>query len=876
MIRHRGYLFIGTTQGVYVRRNGMRSGRAEWHSIPGTEGQCQDLHRISEEDGANSSLLVAGRSQLLEIRPQQGGSDEGRKNWKVHKVSEKHPFVLTELPLKGKWVASGGREGIVILSWEKGQGWEHRLQIKDLPEEVYSIEARPWENGKGTVLWTSFRTKGGFRMHLDTSVLSKASRPDSLRTISYERSSKKAGIELTTFTGEGTKRKGLPEGQVLLFYFQDSIVAATETGLYQYSEGPENNIHWDPDTSLGCLFGNCSNKRREKARQVFLIREGTDGSVWIHSRNVHHLIPEADGEYYIDSLPFKGTGLGAVRAIYPDSGGVTWLGGDNGIVRYDGDVEKDFGRPYRCLMREVRAPLKNTASAKKDTVLFGGFYRKSDPENSLLGWKRAWEQPEAFVPSLPYTMNGLAFRYAAPYYEGQEEVEYSYRLVGFDEEWSQWEKETKKEYTNLPEGSYTFKVKAKNVYGMESKAAEYHFRILPPWYRTWTAYGGYTIVGIGFIWLLLWLNSRRLIAQKERLERTVEERTREIQEEKTKMEKKNKALEDANETISKQKEEVEKQQQETEKQREEAENQKEQVEAAHEKLSEAHEEITQSIDYAQKIQYALLQSEEHVSPNTPEHFILFKPQSQVSGDFYWAREHKGHLYIAAVDCTGHGVPGAFMSMLGISQLNEIMAADELLTPGQILTELRDRVVRELSGSESGETAKDGMDAAILKIPVSNPKAQSPDPKKIEFAGAQNPLYVVRKGIAEDDPLVGNDHDRSLQDRLKPFKKSSDGIEIKGDPMPVGYDEYASGDFTTVSLEAQKGDMLYIFSDGYADQFGGPKGKKFRYGPFKKLLAELHERPVEEQKRELDRAFEEWKAESQQEQIDDVVVVGVRV
>jgi hypothetical protein len=219
-----------------------------------------------------------------------------------------------------------------------------------------------------------------------------------------------------------------------------------------------------------------------------------------------------------------------------------------------------------------------------------------------------------------------------------------------------------------------------------------------------------------------------------------------------------------------------------------------------------------------------------------------------------------------------------MSMLGISQLNEIMNTDEALTPGYILTELRERVVRELSGSDPESAAKDGMDAAILRIANSNSNSNSKGVIEVEFAGAQNPLYVVRKGIVDEPPEASMEYQgKAIEgDPVKPFKKSSDGIEIKGDGQPVGYDEYAKEAFTTVKLQLEKGDMLYFFSDGYADQFGGPKGKKFRYGPFKQLLASLHEKPLEEQKQELDKSFEDWKAESQQEQIDDVVVIGVRL
>ncbi len=840
--RYRGQLFIATLQGVYVRTNGKDPGKSEWLPISGQKGQSYVLVRTRDEDRQKSSLLVAA-DVLFEIRPQQG-NPEGEGAWKAHRISGKHAYSLTELPisLKGQWIAFGGNAGIVVLSCQKEQKWQEELHIKGLPEEVHALQGTSPKKGVKVDLWSGLPSKGGVRIRLDSTVLSRALRSDSLRTIHYEKLSKKKGINLSTFTGKGEARKGLPKGGIRFFPFRERIVASTGSGLYRLSKSPGDTFHWTPDTTMGCLFLNCTEGKAEKIQGGGILHEAGDGSVWISSKTAYHFIPKAKGGYRVDSLPFKGLDLGAIRAFYPDSNGITWIGGSNGLARYDQKIEKDFRRDYPCFIREVTAPLQDTGRAKKDSLLFKGFYRKRVPDDSLLGWKRAWDQPESFVPTLPYEMNGIIFNFAAPYYESQDELEYSYRLEGFDKGWSQWKKETRKAYTNLPEGSYTFRVKAKNIYGVESEIGEYSFRILPPWYRTWTAFGGYTLAGVGFIWLLLWLNSRRLVAQKQRLERTVEERTQEIRE---------------------QKEEVEKQK---------------------EKVEEAHQEITASIDYAQKIQNALLQSEEYASDHIPEHFILFKPQATVSGDFYWAREQNGYLYFAAIDCTGHGVPGAFMSMLGISQLNEIMAGKGSPSPGAILTELRERVVAELSSGDHGEGAKDGMDAALLRIPLDEEGT-----KTVAFAGAQNPLYIVRKGIGEDLPTVrfghsvGATHPSPLHDtpqhgsldhRVKPFKKSSDGFEVKGDPMPVGYDEYASGDFTTVSIQAQKGDMLYIFSDGYADQFGGPKGKKFRYGPFKELLARIHTMTPEDQKKELDRIFEEWK--DGQEQVDDVCVVGIRI
>ncbi len=859
ILRHKDRIFQATNQGVHYRKKSNTPFQEEWEAVEGADGNRQDLLKM-KGNNREKCLLTSG-PEIRRIFP-LSEKRSGEKGWGSETISQEHSVTLTPLLYgpKRNWVASGGRDGILFLSREKDGSWVERLHITGTPGEILTMLSSPERKGKSNSLWVGLHAGGAFRLKFKERSFSKSLDSDSTLEISYKdlEKGKGKGIDLRPFTGKGDERRGLPKGETYFFSLEDRVVAGTSKGLFRYVGRSKDSLDWVPDTTLGCLFGNCPEK--ETPQNVFRLQESEDGSVWIQSRNQpYHILSRRNPGQNIDSIPFKGMGLGAIRSFLPDSTGITWMAGDNGLARYNERVEKDFERDYPCLLRKVSVPIEDTSREKKDSVLFAGSYRKPASEAFRMRWERTSKQPESFVPGLPFKMNGISFHYAAPYFEGQRLMVYSYRLEGFDDEWSQWKRETRKEYTNLPEGNYRFKVKAKNVYGIESEVAEYRFRILAPWYRTWVAYGGYTVAGIGFIWLLIWLNGRRLVAQKQRLERTVEERTREIREQqketekqKQEVEKKNEALEEANETITQQKEKVEEQK---------------------EKVEEAHREITASIEYAQKIQNALLQSEEYASEHMPEHFVLFKPQATVSGDFYWVKEQNGHLYFAAIDCTGHGVPGAFMSMLGISQLNEIMANKELPSPGEVLTELRKRVVAELQSSDQEGGAKDGMDAALLRIPLADEGT-----KEVAFSGAQNPLYVVRKGIAIEEDLSGpkdlTGQDRS--DRLKPFKKSSDGIEIKGDPMPVGYDEYTSGDFSTVFLEVRKGDMLYMFSDGYADQFGGPKGKKFRYGPFKKLLAELHEKPVEEQKQELDRTFEEWKAESQQEQIDDVVVMGVRV
>lgn len=170
-----------------------------------------------------------------------------------------------------------------------------------------------------------------------------------------------------------------------------------------------------------------------------------------------------------------------------------------------------------------------------------------------------------------------------------------------------------------------------------------------------------------------------------------------------------------------------------------------------------------------------------------------------------------------------------------------------------------------------------MDAALIQIPLEGQQDEAEEGVHIRFAGAQNPLFVVREGIANEGPT---DPYAFLPDRVRPFKDSNDGIEIRGDRRPVGYYdgcfEHERDCFSTITLQLQKGDMLYLFSDGFPDQFGGPRGKKFQYGAFKRLLTRIHQEPLQKQKKRLERALEGWKCESDEEQTDDVLVMGIRL
>jgi serine phosphatase RsbU (regulator of sigma subunit) len=266
-----------------------------------------------------------------------------------------------------------------------------------------------------------------------------------------------------------------------------------------------------------------------------------------------------------------------------------------------------------------------------------------------------------------------------------------------------------------------------------------------------------------------------------------------------------------------------------EKQKDEAENQRDQI--AYQK-----QHITDSIMYAQKIQRAILPSMELFSDKI-DHFVLYKPRDIVSGDFYWVDRKDNMQIIITADCTGHGVPGAFMSMLGVSLLNEIINNRKIISPHEILNNLRSLIIDSLNQRREASEIKDGMDITVSVIDY--------EKDKLYFAGANNPLYFIRDGELE---------------------------QYKADKMPVAiYD--IMDDYKLTTIDLKKGDTFYTFSDGYVDQFGGPAQKKFLSKNFKRVLLEIQDLPMIDQGKKLDEIFEEYKAEV--EQVDDVVVIGVR-
>lgn len=381
--------------------------------------------------------------------------------------------------------------------------------------------------------------------------------------------------------------------------------------------------------------------------------------------------------------------------------------------------------------------------------------------------------------------NDIVFEFNSISLTNPEGINYQVMLEGYDEDWLDQKNMGIKTYNKVPPGRYVFKVRARNENGEWTYApAAYSFRILPPPYRR-----GYFIVSVISIIMIsiaayIKIRERALKQEKRILEEKVEERTHALS-------------------------------------------------VANDQLSLRNRDITDSITYAKRIQFAIL------PPDIPydSTFILFKPKDIVSGDFYWMNSAGGKEFIAAVDCTGHGVPGAFMSFIGYTSLNKIIIEQGVHTPSEILNRLNSEVATTLH--QKGESiVNDGMDIALISY--------SPSTGVIEYAGAFNPLIIVRNGEL---------------------------IEIKADRFAIGRSTGKDKAFTNHEVLIEKGDSLYLYSDGYADQFGGPESKKFKTASLKELLINISSFDADSQLKILETTFEDWKAG--QEQIDDVLIVGRR-
>ncbi len=623
----------------------------------------------------------------------------------------------------------------------------------------------------------------------------------------------------------------------------------TDNSIYSMLDDKAGNI-WFGTMNKGIVkydgnaFTHYSKEDGLASNTIFSIIEDENGRLWLGSDgglSCFEFIsdPERNDEHKINITNFEiEDGLDNLdfmkNAVCLDSKNRLWWGTSKGVTMQDMNKLVLSKEPPIIQLNTIEIEQSFIDYPKLLKAMGTGKNSFAGIENNINLDKVKFSEIANFYNfpiklKLPYNINNLIFHFSAIDWDAPQRIQYQYFVEGLDKEWRQLTKENSADYRNIPFGSYVFKVKAIGIASIWSETFEYSFTISPPWWFSWWAYGIYIFGIVLIIMLVFRWRTAQLKQQQRELEQKIKERT-------VKVVKQKDEIKVINENLKQQNEEIISQRDEIEAQRNFAIEQKEQIEI-HSKS------MTDSIIYAQRIQSAILPPETYITELLHENFIFNKPRDIVSGDFYWVKQVNQYIVIVAADCTGHGVPGAFMSMLGISYLNEIVQRREITQANQVLNELRSQIKHSLRQHGQRDESKDGMDIALCVIDTRT--------KMMQYAGAFNPLYLIS--------------DVNEEPELK---------EIKGDRMPVGFYHGKDKSFTNHEIQLEMGDTFYIFSDGYSDQTGGKEDKKFMSKNFKNLLIEIHEQPMYEQKEILDKTLTDWMDGSPQ--IDDILVIGVRV
>lgn len=573
--------------------------------------------------------------------------------------------------------------------------------------------------------------------------------------------------------------------------FRDSKKRMWFASLGGYLSSYENGkfIRWDANKKLTQKF-------------ITSITEDLDGNIWFGAYGSG--IFKYDGQDFKNYTAADGLSSNTPYSLICDNNNDIWVGTNQGFDKFnftdmtiknysenEGFMGVEPNPNAICKDNEGNIWVGTIMGAVK-FELSQEFKNKTEPVTILKNIKihhEFYEFPKDSTFS--YDQNHITFKYVGISLRNPEHVEYQYFLKGFDQTWSPVTNDQDVVYSNLPPGQYEFKIKASNNDNVWNELpTSYKFTIKPPFWQTWWFFVICVLLAGAALYYGDKYRTQKLIADKEKLEKKVEERTVEI---------------------------AEKNQQ----------------------LAQKNKDILDSIKYAKRIQTAILPNDNQIASNLKHSFVFFKPKDIVSGDFYWLEKVNGKILFAAADCTGHGVPGAFMSIIGHNGLNKIVREEGITTPSAILNRLDEFVSKTIQGSDDVEV-RDGMDIALCSLDAKN--------MKLEYSGAFNPLYLVR------------DNELSV---TKANRRPIGGFV--GEELPP---------FVNHEIDVQKGDSIYIFSDGYPDQFGGPQQKKFTYKRFRELFVDSNDKEMAEQKKVLQARIKEWQGEI--EQIDDIVIFGVKI
>jgi serine phosphatase RsbU (regulator of sigma subunit)/ligand-binding sensor domain-containing protein len=812
VMRHNGVLYAGTSQGAFYLENN------NFIQIEGIKGQTWDLLSIPEnkEKKYAAKLLIGNATGIYDV-------EKGKAK---QLFAGSHCLKLYHSKHDAAKVYTGFDNSLALLELQ-GNATIFRGKIRDIEGEIRNIS----EDDEGNII-INIPFRG-------------------LCVVSPETKMEKFTASEIVYIGED---KGFNTVESEVFTLHGKLYFTKNKKLYHFNE-TDGKFEENPLLDKYLNIGNITHLANDSMGDIWM------GLILNSSKKeaIGVLRKQKDGNYSDDLESFKRLPQMSIQEVYPEDNGVVWIGGSGGLFRYNTEITGYYNTAYNTLIRRVYL--------NEDSLIFNGSYFKQE-ENSFLK-VASLEQPKEMQFDLGYDFNEITFHFSAPYFTDENQTLYSYYLENFDRTWSGWHTHTSREYTNLPEGNYTFHVKAKNIYGLESKEAMYKFRIHPPWYRTRWAYICYVVVSLLTFWGVLRTYTQKLQRDKVRLEQLVTERTVELEHQKEEVLSQSADLKVLNEGMAVKTAELEIQKAEIEKK---------------------NDDIKASLNYAQRIQTALLPSTGKMREAFDDFFVLIMPRDIVSGDYYWfteirknrpekkigvqepetdvrnmrfspdAREFVAfngddytvpigfqvltkYTVITAADCTGHGVPGALMSMIGNNLLNEIVLMRSIIEPNEILSAMNTGIRTLLKQDESKN--KDGMDMALCVIDWHD--------KMLHFSGAKNPLMYVRNGEIIE---------------VKADKKSIGGASglAKSDTTNI---------FATSSIPLDETIEFYMMSDGYEDQFGGEENRKFMKKNLRELLFKIHKLPMVEQEKILRKTIVDWMG-TNHHQLDDILVTGFRI
>jgi ligand-binding sensor domain-containing protein/serine phosphatase RsbU (regulator of sigma subunit) len=611
----------------------------------------------------------------------------------------------------------------------------------------------------------------------------------------------------------------------------ENIYAATKNGIFiinistgdklQYStlNGlPHNDIeHLFLDAENRLLFATRTNgiyeiNVRGEVEELFTvgkyelnfnsIAQDRDGNYWVgtYGQGIFLLMPDS----IINITARNGLKNDYCYSVQSDDSAYIWVGHRLGLSRID---IRNLGLTVFDSDNGITGDFNQNSVAKKDGMLYFGttdglvtydiksaYSHRNEPLTNILRVFVSDVEKDFHVPIiLPYSLYKLRIDYIGLNYADPEAVRYQYKLEGYDLDWSEITESRTVIYPRIEDGDYTFLLRAIGPDGIMNQApAQFRIRVKLPVWKTWWFISLSVVIVILLVILIIKVRERKQKQIQEYLERRLDERTREVVEQKEEIEIKNR-------------------------------------------------DITDSINYAQRIQTSILPPIKRLQQYFSGSFIFYQPRDIVSGDFYWFEKIKEDKFvIVCSDSTGHGVPGAFMSMIGTTLIKDVCMRADVNSPSEILRELDVELRNTLNQNVDAEQSNDGMDIIVCELDIRS--------SYLRYASAMRPMIVYRSG---------------------------EQMYIKGSRSSVGgqYDKDEKI-FKDEGIQLSKGDLIYMFSDGYPDQFGGSVGKKFKMVRLKNLLRDIYQKPMEEQYEYVKSTFNLWKEDF--DQVDDVLFMGIKI